>query len=179
MTVLRHLTEADRIDIDGGVSSLTSRMGSAESTVAALEANMASLSSALSGKAALSHTHAASDITGSGTVGRSILAAVTKADALSAIMVTQAHIADAATNAPDNAAANAPTDAPTNLNVLTTLVGTLTGEVNATNQRQNTIAAIVNANAAKQNTIATILRDVAAKLNLTFDGLEANKVLAA
>lgn len=56
-----------------------------------------------------------------------------------------AHIGDAATNA------------PTNLNVLTTLLGTLTGEVNATNAKQN---------------------DLATKFNTLLDRLEAAGILA-
>lgn len=40
---------------------------------------------------------------------------------------------------------NAPTDAVTNLSIIGTLLGTLTGEVNASNTKQNSIATIVNA----------------------------------
>lgn len=61
-------------------------------------------------------------------------------------VVTGAHIADAATNA------------PTNLNVITTLLGTLTGEVNATNTKQN---------------------DLATKFNTLLDRLEASGLLAS
>lgn len=39
---------------------------------------------------------------------------------------------------------NAPADAPTNLNVITTLLGTLVGEVNSTNSKQNEIASKLN-----------------------------------
>lgn len=52
-----------------------------------------------------------------------------------------------------NGATNAPTDAPTNLNALSTLLGALVGEVNATNQRQNDIAAKYNDLAGKFNTL--------------------------
>lgn len=57
-----------------------------------------------------------------------------------------AHIADCAT------------DAPTNLNVITTLLGTLTSQVNSTNAKQN---------------------DIATKLNLVLDRLEGLGLLAA
>lgn len=70
---------------------------------------------------------------------------------------TQTHINDAATNAATNA--------PTNLNVVTTLLGALTGEVNATN--------------TKQNDLATKYNDLATKFNNLLDKLEANAILAA
>lgn len=66
------------------------------------------------------------------------------------------HIADAPTNAPDNS--------PTNLNVLTTLLGSLVGQVNSTNANQNQIADNLNATAAK--------------LNLVLAALEAHGILA-
>lgn len=66
-------------------------------------------------------------------------------------IVAAAHIADAATDAATNA--------PTNLNVVTTLLGTLTGEVNATNAKQNALAAKYN--------------DLATKFNVLMDHLEA------
>lgn len=69
---------------------------------------------------------------------------------------TQAHIADAATNAATNA--------PTSLNVLTTLLGGLTGEVNATN--------------TKQNDLATKYNDLATKFNSLLDKMEALTLLA-
>jgi len=47
-------------------------------------------------------------------------------------------------NAPQAAIGAAATNAPTNLNVLTTLLGTLTGEVNATNAKQNDLATKFN-----------------------------------
>lgn len=68
-----------------------------------------------------------------------------------------AHINDAATNAATNA--------PTNLNVVTTLLGSLTGEVNATN--------------TKQNDLATKYNDLATKFNTLLDRLETNHILAA
>jgi hypothetical protein len=71
-------------------------------------------------------------------------------------ITTQSHINDGATDAP--------TDAPTNLNVLTTLLGSLTGEVNATNTKQNALAAKYN--------------DLATKFNTLLDKLEANSLLA-
>lgn len=104
-----------------------------------------------------------------------------------AIMSTQSHINDAATNSPTDAATNgptnAPTDAPTNYGVLAAVLG---GEVNSNNAKQNataanvnTLAGIVNANAAKQNTIATNLNSFATKFNSWLDAAEANNLLAA
>jgi hypothetical protein len=95
------------------------------------------------------------------------------------MMSTGSNITDAAIDSPTNAETNAPTDAPTDLNVITTLLGALTGEVNSTNGRQNTIAAKVNANATKQNTIATNLNTFAGKFNAWLDAAEANNLLAA
>lgn len=69
----------------------------------------------------------------------------------------QAHVGDAATNAA--------TDAPTDLNVLTTLVGTLTGEVNNSN--------------AKYNDLASKYNDLATKFNTLLDNLEAYTALAS
>ena len=71
-------------------------------------------------------------------------------------IATQTHVNDAATNAATNA--------PTSLNVLTTLLGSLTGEVNATN--------------TKQNDLATKYNDLATKFNTLLDKLEANALLA-
>lgn len=68
-----------------------------------------------------------------------------------------AHIIDGATDAP--------TDAPSDLNVITTLLGSLTGQVNAAND--------------KQNTIATNLNDLATKFNTLLAHLEAAGLLAA
>lgn len=59
-------------------------------------------------------------------------------------------------NAPQAAISNAPTDAPTNLNVITTLLGTLVGEVNATNAKQNEIATKLNSLLASQRTMGLI-----------------------
>jgi hypothetical protein len=53
----------------------------------------------------------------------------------------------------DDAATDAATNAPTNLNVLTTLLGNLTGEVNATNAKQNALAAKYNDLALRFNTL--------------------------
>lgn len=54
-------------------------------------------------------------------------------------------------NAPQAAITNCPADAVTNYNVLTTLLGSLTGAVNTANAKQNDIAATVN-------TILAVLR---------------------
>lgn len=48
---------------------------------------------------------------------------------------------------------NAVTNAPTNLNPVTTLLGSVTGEVNAANQRYNDLAAKYNELAGKYNTL--------------------------
>ena len=64
---------------------------------------------------------------------------------IGASISSQAHINDAAIDAATNA--------PTNLNVLTTLLGSLTGEVNATNTKQNALAAKYNDLAVKFNTL--------------------------
>ncbi len=69
-----------------------------------------------------------------------------------------AHIADGS----NNAATNAATNAPTNLNPVTTLLGSLTGEVNATNAKQNDLA-------AKYNDLATKYNDLATKFNTYLD----------
>ena len=54
-----------------------------------------------------------------------------------------------------------------------------TGEVNATNARQNQIADASNTNGTKLQALITIVKDIAQKLNLTFDTLEDNKLLAS
>lgn len=59
----------------------------------------------------------------------------------------------------DAAATDAPSNAPTNLNVVTTLLGSLTSQVNSTNSGQNAIANKYN--------------DLATKVNLLFTHLEA------
>lgn len=59
-------------------------------------------------------------------------------------VVDGATFPDGLTGAPKAAIADAATNAPTNLNVLTTLLGTLTGEVNATNAKQNDLATKFN-----------------------------------
>lgn len=68
-----------------------------------------------------------------------------------------AHINDGATDAATNS--------PTNLNVLTTLLGSLTGEVNATN--------------AKQNALASKYNDLATKFNTLMDHLESQSLQLA
>lgn len=72
---------------------------------------------------------------------------------------------DAATDGATNALTNAPNNAPTNLNVLTTLLGALTGEVNATNARQNTIADNLNDLAGKYNGLAAKYNTSSTKQN--------------
>lgn len=59
------------------------------------------------------------------------------------------------------------------------LLGAAIGEMNATNQRQNQIADASNTNGTKLAALITIVKDIAQKLNLTFDALEDNKILAA
>lgn len=145
--------------------SLESRMEAMEGfDISSLESRITAAENSLTNKSDVGHTHDWSVITGKPTIPT---------------ITAQTHIADAATTAPTNAASNSPNNAPTNLNVVTTLLGALTGEVNATNTRQNQIADIVNANAVKQNTIGTIVVSIAQKLNLNFDALEANGILAS
>lgn len=55
----------------------------------------------------------------------------------------------------DPASGDAPTNAPTNLNVVTTLLGTLTDEVNDTNQKLNDTAGKYNDLADKFNDLLT------------------------
>lgn len=67
------------------------------------------------------------------------------------LITPSAHISDGATNAATNA--------PTDYNVITTLLGTLTSEVNSAN--------------ARYNDLATKYNDLAAKVNMKFAHLEA------
>lgn len=149
----------------------------------------------LAGKAAASHTHVATDISNSTSVGRSVLTAANAAAARTAIGAgtsnfspsAGSHIADSVTNAPTDAATNGPTDAPTNAptnyGVLAAVLG---AEVNSNNAKQNatasnvnTLAGIVNANATKQNAGFTILNTLAGKYNLSLDILESNGLMSA
>lgn len=59
-------------------------------------------------------------------------------------------------NAPQAAIANSPADAVTNYNVVTTLLGSLTGAVNAANTKQNDIATKLNALLAELRTLGLI-----------------------
>lgn len=59
-------------------------------------------------------------------------------------------------NAPQAAIADAPADATTNYNVLTTLLGTLTGAVNTANTKQNDIATKLNTLLAELRTLGLI-----------------------
>lgn len=123
------------------------------------------------------HTHYVSHLRDATAIGQALVQASSKSAALDVVMTPHPPIPNASVTAPNNAATNAPTDAPTNLNVITTLLGTLTGEVNATNTRQNQIAVNVNANAEKLNEVANILRDLAQKVNAMRDCLVTNKLL--
>lgn len=58
--------------------------------------------------------------------------------------------------APQAAIANAPADAVTDYNVLTTLLGTLTGAVNTANTKQNDIATKLNTLLAELRTLGLI-----------------------
>lgn len=117
-------------------------------------------------------------IKGNGTIGSVAYSSLTGLPALFTPTLG-VHVADTATNSATDAATNNPTDAPTNLNALTTLLGALTGEVNATNQRQNTIASNLNALAGKYNSAIGVLNAAAARLNTVADILEANAMSAA
>lgn len=84
-----------------------------------------------------------------------------------AVITAGAHVNDGATNA----AVNAATNAPTNLNVLTTLLGSLTGEVNATNTKQNDLA-------TKYNDLAGKYNDLSTKFNTLLDRQESAGIVA-
>lgn len=59
-------------------------------------------------------------------------------------------------NAPQAAIANAPADAVTTYNVVTTLLGSLTGAVNTANTKQNDIATKLNSLLAELRTLGLI-----------------------
>lgn len=59
-------------------------------------------------------------------------------------------------NAPQASIADAPADATTNYNVITTLLGGLTGAVNTANTKQNDIATVVNSILATLRTVGII-----------------------
>lgn len=59
-------------------------------------------------------------------------------------------------NAPQAAIANAPADAVTNYNVVTTLLGSLTGAVNTANAKQNDLATKFNSLLAELRTLGLI-----------------------
>lgn len=59
-------------------------------------------------------------------------------------------------NAPQAAIANAPADAVTNYNTITTLLGALTGAVNAANTKQNDIATKLNSLLSELRTLGLI-----------------------
>jgi len=63
---------------------------------------------------------------------------------------------DAISAAPQAAIANAPADAVTNYNVLTTVLGTLTGAVNTANAKQNEIATKLNTLLSELRTLEII-----------------------
>lgn len=65
----------------------------------------------------------------------------------------------AAATSPGNAATDAPDNSPTNLNVITTLLGSLVGQVNSTNANQNSIADKHNDLATKFNALLAILHN--------------------
>lgn len=60
-------------------------------------------------------------------------------------------------NAPQAAIANAPADATTTYNVVTTLLGSLTGAVNTANAKQNDIATKLNSVLAALRTVGIIV----------------------
>lgn len=177
---LPHLSGSYFASIETRLSGINSRLADVEGlTPETLAAQIVALQTAVAGKAAVSHTHTLSAITDSTTIGRNIASASNAASVRAFIMNVQPFIGNASITAPNDASTSAPNDAPTNLNTISTLLGILTGEVNATNSRQNAIANIVNANAVKQNTIATILRDVATKLNLNTQAKILNGIVSA
>lgn len=141
--------------------------------------NVTGLLTALEEKAATSHTHVINDISNASPLGKTLMAVASVGAARSAILSMQTHIADSATNAPVDCPTNAPNDAPTNLNVITTLLGALVGQVNATNDRQNQIANNCNSIGTKVNAGFGILNTLAGKFNLSLDILETNNLMAA
>lgn len=72
------------------------------------------------------------------------------------IGVDYAHIPTELANAPQAAITDCPADATTNYNVLTTLLGSLTGAVNTANTKQNQIATQVNSILAELRTLGLI-----------------------
>jgi len=159
-------------------ADLVARCGTLETDLSFLNGRVGAAETAINGKAPSVHTHTAAQISNASTIGRTMLTAATADDVRAAIMSPQSHIADADNSTLTGVVTNAPNNAPTNLNVLTTLLGALTGEVNATNGRQNLIADACNTNANKLVAVAAIVKDIAGKLNLTFDALEANRIVA-
>lgn len=115
-----------------------------------LEADLATINTTLSGKFNAPTGTISQYIRGNGTLATfpSAVDISGKSD-----KANFAVLSTLAAHGRSNGATNSPTDAPTNLNVVTTLLGGLTGEVNATNGRQNTIAANLNALATQFNAL--------------------------
>lgn len=187
-----HLTNTAMVD---GTAILTRLAAKADISHTHEMTEVTGLTSALMGKASVSHTHSADDVmdgttnkaytaiektklsgvapeatandtdanlkartnhTGAQAIG-TVTGLQAALDAKQMAIASGAHIADAATNAATNS--------PTNLNPVTTLLGGLTGEVNATNAKQNDLAAKYN--------------DLAAKYNTLLDRMEAQSLLLA
>lgn len=126
------------------------QIGSTASDVSSLSGSLSSLASTVSGQG----TNKVDKVTGKALSTEDY----TSGDkAKVASMSAQSHISDGATNAATNA--------PTSLNVVTTLLGSLTGEVNASNTRQNDLATKYN--------------DLATKFNTLLDKMEALTLIAA
>jgi hypothetical protein len=136
-----------------------------------------------------SHTHVANDISNASTIGKTILTAAAASNVRTAIFSTGSNIPDAATNAPTDAATNADTSTqsslPTNYNLLSGVLGVADG-LNTSNTQQNNLeakhaalATAVNSNATKQNTMGSIVNVIGTKINLNFDILETNNLMAA
>lgn len=127
-----------------GVSATLATKANASDLAAglALKVDASTYTAGLATKAAVVHTHVISDTTGL----QAALDAKANKSAFISIGVLPAHGIVSASN-------NAATNAPTNLNVVTTLLGDLTGQVNATNQKQNDLAAKYNDLANKFNAL--------------------------
>lgn len=91
---------------------------------------------------------------------------------------TQASIANASGTCDVNAPTNSPDTSPTNLNIITTLLGTLVGQVNNTNAAQNTIADNLNLVATKYNATATIVNNLELSVNNIMVALRAYGVIS-
>lgn len=109
----------------------------------------------------------ANQVSNASTIGKTILTAANDSAVRTAIMSTQTHIADPASNN----ATNATTSLATNYNLATGVLG-LANAMNTTNTAINDLGTMHNTLAANDN-------DMADKIALILNCLEANKLLNA